>query len=335
MKKIVNICLVAVSLFLFASCNEWDPIKEQDGSNAKLVPTHTIQEFLTEYKSAKGDLFPVRPNSGDAGLYSVDTIPTYGKDIVISGRVVSTDAHGNIYKTLFIQDATNPEYGLKVSIDASGLSAAYPIGALIYIRTNGMCVGNYAGMAQLGVKYFNHNSNPDKRGYEPGRMPYSQFYMNSEVVGMPDVSKIIADEVTVKELNDNIANPDWHSRLVVIRNAHFTGDGFKYGNLDPITDDALKIFAPHNDIGYPEARAISDGTGNIAIATSMYAHFANIMLPAPEYTGDIYAIVGYYHDKAKYDSGSAQLTLRGLDDMKLQNSAGDAWLPAPYIAPKN
>lgn len=333
MKKIVNICLVAVSLFLFASCNEWDPIKEQDGSNAKLVPTHTIQEFLTEYKSAKGDLFPVRPNSGDAGLYSVDTIPTYGKDIIISGRVVSTDAHGNIYKTLYLQDATNPEYGLKVSIDASGLSAAYPIGALINIRTNGMCVGNYAGMAQLGVTYFNHNENPDKRGYEPGRMPYSQFYMNSEVVGMPDLAKVSADEVTIKELNDNIANPDWHSRLVVIRNAHFTGQGLDRGRPVDLTDET-RIFAPHNDIGYPESRLIKDATGEIAIATSMYAHFANIMIPAAEYTGDIYAIVGYYHDKAAY-SGSAQLTLRGLDDLILQNAAGEAWEPAPYVAPKN
>jgi len=61
-------------------------------------------------------------------------------------------------------------------------------------------------------------------------------------------------------------------------------------------------------------RNINDGTGEISIATSEYAKFANYPLPASTYRGDITVIVGWYRNTTK-DNGTWQLTLRTINDL--------------------
>src|SRR5215204_1011761 len=58
-----------------------------------------------------------------AGAYDVITT-----DIVISGIVVADDKSGNLYKQIFIQDATG---GLQIMLDANSLYGSYPVGRRI------------------------------------------------------------------------------------------------------------------------------------------------------------------------------------------------------------
>jgi len=323
MKRIYIYILALLGLGL-TSCNEWDAVDINQGNNPQYTQTLTLQQFYDTYRTELG-VYPVRPNSGTEGLYSVDTIGGV-EDVVISGRIVSTDEGGNVYKQLVIQDLTDPNYGLKISVDASGISALYPMGSVLNIRVNDMVLGNYAGSPQLGVLYYNESlDNTSKRGYEPGRMPYSHFYQNAEIVGLPELSKIVVDTVTIAELVANVADYKWQSRIICIKNAYFTQQTINtYGDLEALSEE-LKIFAPQNDIGYPESRIISDGTGTTTIATSIYAKFANTRIPEKDYVGNVIAIVGYYRDKSQYD-GKAQLTLRTLDDLDLYNAAGEKWV---------
>jgi Family of unknown function (DUF5689)/Domain of unknown function (DUF5017) len=79
-----------------------------------------------------------------AGAYDVITT-----DIIISGVVVADDKSGNLYKQLFIQDATG---GLQIMLDANSLYGTYPVGRKIFIRCKDLCISDYNKTMMLGVK---------------------------------------------------------------------------------------------------------------------------------------------------------------------------------------
>lgn len=293
---------------VLSSCTdtEFKPLPFET-TNSNWVATHTLTQFIDEFVSEKGDIFPVRENSGALNLYSVDTIRHGGSDIIIRGRVVSEDREGNIYKSITIQDLADPKIGIKISVDAGSMSALYPVGQEISIRCNGMAIGKYAEMYQMGIVYYNNDADTKKKGYEPGRMPLVYFLQNIKATGLPHPELVKPDTLTIAQILTS--NKSIHSRLVYIKKARFT----QTEKGAAITNGL--IFAPSTDgVGYPQSRDINDGTGTIAIATSEYSTFAKRSIPESKYVGDITAIVGWYHDKAAF-AGSWQLTIRSLNDL--------------------
>lgn len=265
-------------------------------------PTMSIKEFKVSY-DVKDSLF------------SINNIES---DVIIRGRVVSTDVAGNIYKYFVMQDANGD--ALKVSVDAGSLSGTIPMGQEIAIKCNGLALGRYADMVQLGVESFND----EKMRVEPGRVPYPYFSERMQLIGTPDVSKIVVDTMTIAELL--ASDSTVHSKLICIKNVHFTGLGDDGEKLR----DEEKIFAPSTfngtyNVGYPQARQIADASGKVAyISTSEYARFAETALPAEDRWGDVVAIVGWYDDKADDDSsGEFQLTIRTLEDLHGFFDGGD------------
>lgn len=306
-------------LMFFSACNrtEFDALELKQLSDAeRWQTTHTIQQLIDEFSTGESD-YPVRSNSGDKDLFRVDTIRNGGSSVVISGRVVSADVEGNIYKSLYIQEA-GTAMGLKISINVSSSSAVFPIGQLIHIKCNGLVIGKYGDVFQLGSLYKNNDSDTRKQGYEPGRIPYPILKEQVQLDGMPDASKIIVTDMTIVEIK--ASDRSVHSKLVRIRNAHFTGYGQVNFNRVLLTSAQRYFGLPKPTItGVPIAREISDGTGTINIATSEYAKFAVQPLPENTMKGDIIVIVGWYWDNvgsAQYPRvGSWQLTLRSLNDL--------------------
>lgn len=133
MKRITYILsALAVSAGLFASCEEWEPVFTGDYGEADvyepvtMTPNTTIAELKKLYKS---------------GPYTIQS------DILIGGQVVSEDRSGNVYRSLYIQDATG---GLEVKIGKSGLYNDYKLGQWVYIKCSGLTLGKYNDMLQLG-----------------------------------------------------------------------------------------------------------------------------------------------------------------------------------------
>lgn len=316
MKTIYKLTVILFISLFFAGCyGKYDALPNNPGSFNDTRATHTIAQFIAEFASEKGDFFPVRTNSGAANLYSVDSIPMYGDDIIIEGIVVSSDTAGNVYKSLFIQDLEQPEIGLKISVDAASISGVYQLGQKISIRCNGLAIGKYAEMWQLGTVYFNNTEELQKKGYEPGRIPYPMFKSRVETHGLPKKDAIVIHDMTIDEIL-NYPDRSIDARLVRIKNVYFTGT-----DQGKEIADAQKIFAiDTKGVGYPSSRDIKsrDGssTGYISVATSEYSKFAKKRIPGSEQTGDIIALVGWYHDKDddRY-TGNFQLTIRSLDDL--------------------
>ncbi len=69
--------------------------------------------------------------------------------IIIKGIVISSDEEGNIYKNLYIQDNTA---GIVIALDRTNLYTTFKPGQRVYVKCNGLYLGNYGGVTQLGIQ---------------------------------------------------------------------------------------------------------------------------------------------------------------------------------------
>ncbi len=69
----------------------------------------------------------------------------------LEAYVLSSDASGNFYKELFLQDKPeNPTQGLRLLLDQTSLHALYQPGMKIYLKLNGLGAGIENGVLSLG-----------------------------------------------------------------------------------------------------------------------------------------------------------------------------------------
>lgn len=220
-----------------------------------------------------------------------------GEHIVIAGRVISSDASGNIYKNLVIQDESA---ALTLSINANSLYNTYRIGQEVIIDVTDMYIGKYSGLQQMGF--------PDYAagyGWQATFMPMEFFELHSELNGLPEPAKI--DTVEVKAIADLPTTPEglqkWQSQLVRINNVHFEGGGeLNYTDEKEVSAN----------------RTLYDQNGSsITVRNSGYARFYADKLPAGNF--DIVGILSYF------GTSGWQLLLRTTDDCM---NVGTPTLPA-------
>lgn len=186
-----------------------------------------------------------------------------GKDAKIIGTVVSSCTPGNIYKALYLQDATG---AICIGIDTAAVSSAYPQGMKMSVNTTGLAIGRYNGMMQLGII----SGSSVNRITMPAFRPHAAI----EFGGKMDTTV-----TTIAELN-SVANSkagqiEWQSRLIRINNVKFQEPG------EPFAE------------GSTTSRHIVDDEGNsIIVYNSSYADFANDFLPYGH--GDVVGILSCY-----------------------------------------
>ena len=184
----------AAALTLLASCDEWEPVFTGDYGKADvykpvtLTPNKTILELKSLYKNA-----PVKIED----------------NIIIGGQVISEDRSGNIYKSIYIQDATG---AIEVKIGKNSLYNDYKLGQWVYVKCSGLTLGDYKGMIQLG--------------YEDASGEYETSYL--------DVQYIIDTHVFRGELDTPLAPKKVaESDLLKEENlgCYVEIDGLKYGSV--------------------------------------------------------------------------------------------------------
>lgn len=292
----LNLTIISMLLFGFMSCSQYNFEPEAATTKGEKKPS-TI--FIADLKAN----YITTP-----GYFTADKIVA-DNELVINGIVTSTDIEGNIYKYISIQEEIDGGEAIRVSVDASGISALYPFGQRVSVIVNDLYIGKYGESPQIGVYFVR----PKDGRFSPGAIPMPIARNSIIPYGEADPSAVVVDTMNIAEiLSSSRSKMDY--RLICIKNAYFTGKGYNYGNPANISE-AEKIFAPGtNGIGFPQAREIKDGTGSIAIATSEFARFAQKKLPALSYIGDITVIASWYKSKDD-DAGGYQLTLRTLGDL--------------------
>ncbi len=275
MRLFKSYLLMLIAAFVMVGCaDNFDrpPIVEPTAANADKVNT-TIYDLKFKYWD-------------DARNY-IDTIgqTETGEDIIIKGRVVSSDETGNIYKSLVIQDETA---ALALSINQNSLYTTYRLGQEVVINATGMYIGKYNGLQQLGYPEWYAQGN----AWEATFMAPEFFQEHAEMNGFPKVNEVDTLVVSLGSLpSDPAGLCQWQSQLVRLDDVMFT------------EADGKAVFAEDDASAN---RTLQDLNGNtIIVRNSNYADFRSQKLPIG--TGSVVGILSYY--------GTAwQLLLRSAED---------------------
>ena len=247
MKKyfsIIRIFILSLTVFL-TSCVQDDEYSTPDlqGKCQTLTPTKTIAEVKTAY---------------------ANNAATITDDIIIEGYVSSSDESGNVYKTIYLQNAPeNPTQGLVVSVDAVSTYTSYPQGSKVYIKLKGLAFGKYGSVLQVGY----NNLDPVTNTTTFGRIP-EKILGNHLVRSCAPKVKIVPKVITLSQLASTI--DPLIGALVQVNNAEFPV------NL------LCNVYAPN---GTSVDRQIVDPTRNTpassrVVRNSGYASFAADQLPS-------------------------------------------------------
>lgn len=244
MKIIENIKILVVAVLLLlasASCNkELDnaPFITFDGS-----ANMTIAELLALHQVSNVD--------------SYDSIPD---GTIICGIITSSDAAGNCYKFITIQDETG---GIQIKIDDSSLFPKYQIGQKVYVKCGDMVIGDYRKNKQIGFWVDGAMSGISSSQED-------LYIFRDGLVGEEPAAIEIS---SANQITDGMINC-----LVKLQNCQFENAG-QLNYCDDGTSTSRNIVFADNS--------------SIVLRTSNYADFAYTLLP--EGTGVIYGILTTYN----------------------------------------
>ena len=244
-----------------------------------IVPEATIE--------ANSSILEVKKKYWNENRNYIDTIGVneFGEHIVVSGRVISSDETGNIYKNLVIQDKTA---ALTISINENDMFESYHIGQEVVIDLTNMYIGKYNGLQQLGYPEYSTSY-----GWEATFMEMDHFKQHSQYNGLPRPTEIDTFTVDIKHLNSIKSNADslqrWQSQLVRFDSVYWVEAG-----------------KPYSDPSASTNRYIKDVNGNkMLVRNSSYATFRDKLLPSGY--GSVVGILSYY-------GTDWQVLLRSIDD---------------------
>jgi hypothetical protein len=263
------IAMVVIAATIVSSCK-----KKFDAPPAATDPNITATHTIKQLKAIHGT------TTNDLGR--LDVITT---DVIIAGVVVADDKSGNIYKEIYVQDATG---GIAVQLDASGLYTTFPVGRKVFINCKGLCITDYNLLPQLGIKAIVSGA-PSLQGI-PSEL--IKNYVTGGSLGNPVVPKVVtlASLATPTLADDNLAT------LIQLNNFEF-GKG-----------DTAKTYSDTSAYKQTQNRNIKDCSGNVVIVrTSAYSNFAGAKVGKGN--GSITAIYTSY-------GTTKQLLLRDTNDVK-------------------
>lgn len=205
-----------------------------------------------------GDATPT-PNISVAELKALCTsnLLAITQDYFVDAVVNANDESGNLYKQLFIEDETG---GIEFKVDATGLYTDFSVGTKVVVNCNGLYLGKYGGIVQLGGLY----------NGAIGRLASSTFYSKVSIVDS-DV-EVTAIETTIADIDDSMIG-----KIITLPTVQFVESELSLAYAGTSTTN----------------RTLQDINGaKIIVRTSNYADFATNQLPSG--SGSITAVLSKY-----------------------------------------
>ena len=274
--KIKKYILFALTALLAVSCHDngnWDIVDPAVGmssyGNQNLVATNpkTIAEVKEMY-------------ANEIAYGGLKQVTEY---MQIQGIVVGNDEGGNIYQTLYIQDATG---AIKISIEQSGLYGPFSVGQGVLIELKGLYVGGYGKLPQIGTIY----ENPKNGNIQTGRMSRYLWQQHYKLIDIPG---LVPTPIVVTNMNQLDMDKDC-GKLITLKGVEIS------------VADGKEVYAPSGTGSTTVSRSIK-GMSNVILYTSTYADFANSIMPTGKL--DITGIASRYNS-------TWQIQIRTEDDVK-------------------
>ena len=247
MKKTI---IAIFALAALASCQslieEWQPVFSIDPDEpAWFVPytEETLPDFSGTFTTIK-DLKAMYKNGKPMEVTG---------NVWIKGQVTSSDKTGNIYRELYIQDKTG---GIDLKLGKSSLYSEYSLGQWVYVHCDGLTLGAYNGMPQLGLEADQTTTNEYETSYID-----VQTIIDQHVFRGAFDKPLKPTEVTEADVKASISagfKGDLWGKLVTIK-------GLKYGN------EIFALFYPNSNLPHtsanPENRVFLSDKGTWGINT--------------------------------------------------------------------
>ncbi len=221
-----------------------------------------------------------------ARLTTTGSIVAITDDVIIEGVVSCDDRSGNFYQQIAIQDSTG---GMLIRLAGNNLFNNYPVGRQVFVKCNGMYLGEYGRMIQLGG------------GVEAGGGGVTLLAANLQdqhlikgALNQPLVPKV----VNVADLTTTLQDP-YVNTLVKLVNFEFAA-----GEL-------AKNYADADQSGNRIIQGCSNpGTNRLTLRTSNFANFATLRVA--QGNGDIIGIYSIFNN-------TKQFTIRDTTDVRFTN----------------
>ena len=284
MKEIKYLMITAVCV-LFASCmgDSYAGIDENAPvpyGNNELTETNVIT--IAQLKSDYATYIATDYRDGQSFAKVTD-------DVKIKAIVTSSDAQGNIYQELALQDATG---AIIVSVAQGGLYGPLPVGTEILVSLKDLYVGNYGKQAQIGMPSKNATG-ADVIG-RISRATWDQHYK------ILSTGHIVEPTLFATGTNPTTWNLDTDGgKLGIIRNV-----SFKSSNNSKATD----TFADPNGGAGSVSWTLNEQDGRkVIVYNSNFADFANAKVPTGKV--DITGIIKRFNNQW-------EIIISSLDDIK-------------------
>ncbi|MFC2109090.1 DUF5689 domain-containing protein [Bacteroidota bacterium] len=214
-------------------------------------------------------------------------ITEFSEEIIISGYVASSDASGNIYKTLYLQNNfENPTSAIKISIDEPNLSTKFPKGMKVYINLNGLALGYAYGSLVLGKA----------EGIAIERIP--NLLVDQHIFRSCDAQEIIPKTVNISELTK-----EHIGMFVQLENIQFKDKDL--GKTFAHVEDTQSV-----DFRLEQVYIDCEMSSEIILHTSGFSKFKNELIP--EGKGKIVGILDtYYTEKQLLINSSEDVDFDG------------------------
>ena len=194
-------------------------------------------------------------------MYTSGNYTQIAQNAYIKAKVIANDETGNLYKYVYIEDATG---GIRVNINKLNLNQdiRFRVGKNVIIKLKDLYIGKSGGEFQLGQPFNGSIGQVE----EPNVFKY--FFDSKE-----NITRVDATEKTIPQLS--FAD---------------VGKWVKIKNVQFIESDLGEPYAA----GTTTNRTLKDCSGNqILLRTSNFATFANNVVD--EGQGDVYAVLGYFN----------------------------------------
>lgn len=244
--------------------------------------------------AANSTIKQLKAIAGPSGSF----VPING-DIIIVGVVSANDKSGNLYKELYLQDASG---AIAVQLDATGLYTNFPVGREMAVLCKGLWLANVNGMLKLCVRTVANNV-PSVNGIPSALI---NTYTRRGALNLPVVPKVINN---LSELN-----VDLQGVLIELNNYEVQDQQLDFLYADTSANKSSLNITVKNCTGE-----------NIIIRNSAYSDFAGLRVPQGK--GSLSAIYTVFNT-------TKQLLIRDTSDLRLWGIRCDGTNPNTPVVVK-
>lgn len=220
MKKYI---LPILLLIAFVSCSEFEPVFTLRYEDPQPYKTYTLEEAMTYCGVSKVTTIKELASAYKHGK------PSEMDDGMIAGRVITTDQPGNFYKSLYIQDETG---GMEIKIGRNGLYNDYHEGQMLYVRLQGLTVGEYGyktgsyggnGMVQIG---FDGAGTDYETAYLQVPFLIDSHILKGPIVDIEPAEPVVISESDLPGKSSTLADCPYIGKLVTLKGLTYANETF-------------------------------------------------------------------------------------------------------------